>query len=368
MLETEVGGSFDALISTLRVMKRVEAKRASGAAGADRKEGGKDAEDDVEVRWSFMEGELEETEEEEGGAVKRVRYVRDIHGLPARQRAAVCRQLFEMFDRDKNGTLDVQEFRDCMKAMGLELDGHEVELVFQSFSCPLMRVDLETFQEIVECEEMRSHAPAGESKHAATCLLLIQAPVPMLPTEKPRGSQSGVDRWERRCIARWGTPVPPPESSGVAFGNDARGSRGVPLMITRACLLAHAPCPSIFAVSEEPSISTPRQATALHLPTSQRTSPGSLPRKPTTCPTSWTRPTTCPTSWSEALRATPSPHPPLFPGFWRRNRSARSKRSTYPPESTWLRQRTLFRCMFLTFFFSCGEMRSALHSSQRPGL
>jgi len=132
-LDTASGG-FDPLITTLGVLSRLEkktaARRGAGAVA------------DTPTPVMPMEGIT----------------VKDIRQLPHTQRAVACRSLFADFDLDGNGLLDVSEFRECMKALGMELDGHEVELVFQSFSDrpAIMGIDPETFQEIVECEEMRS--------------------------------------------------------------------------------------------------------------------------------------------------------------------------------------------------------------------
>jgi hypothetical protein len=132
-LDTANGG-FGPLITTLRVLSRLENKAPAGSGGAAR------AESPAPV--AAIEGIT----------------VSAIRQLPRNERAQACRDLFEDFDRDGNGRLDVSEFRECMKALGMELDGHEVELVFQSFSDrpAIMGIDPETFQEIVECEEMRS--------------------------------------------------------------------------------------------------------------------------------------------------------------------------------------------------------------------
>jgi len=88
--------------------------------------------------------------------------VGDIRGLPAAERAQLCRDLFARFDADQNGFLDVAEFRECMKALGIALTGREVALIFEAFACPLLRIPQDVFEQIVECEDM--HARSAMSK------------------------------------------------------------------------------------------------------------------------------------------------------------------------------------------------------------
>jgi calmodulin len=72
-----------------------------------------------------------------------------------------CKEVFELFDSDNDNYLTINEFKEAMKAMGINSSESELEIYIKKYSDSNKKINPIIFRTIY-CEYINSHQPSEE--------------------------------------------------------------------------------------------------------------------------------------------------------------------------------------------------------------